>query len=54
MPLDSIESEDQYKTAFIIDWGAFVWVEMPFGVKIDHLFIKKKSPKLFVNTLMCS
>jgi nucleosome binding factor SPN SPT16 subunit len=25
--------EDQYKTAFITDWGAFVWVAMLFGVK---------------------
>jgi hypothetical protein len=25
--------EDQYKTAFITNWGAFVWVVMPFGVK---------------------
>jgi hypothetical protein len=27
----SITLEDQYKTAFIIDWGAFVWVVMLFG-----------------------
>ncbi len=29
----SIASEDQYKTAFVTDWGAFVKVVMPFGVK---------------------
>jgi hypothetical protein len=29
----SIATEDQYKTTFVIDWGAFVWVIMPFGVK---------------------
>ncbi len=29
----SITSEDQYKTAFITYWGAFVWVIMPFKVK---------------------
>ncbi len=23
----------RYKTTFIINWGAFVWVVMPFGVK---------------------
>ncbi len=25
--------EDRYKTAFTIDWGAFIWVIMPFGLK---------------------
>jgi hypothetical protein len=25
--------EDRYKTIFIIDWGAFAWVVMPFGLK---------------------
>jgi hypothetical protein len=29
----SIASEDRYKTTFAIDWGTFVWVVMPFGVK---------------------
>jgi hypothetical protein len=24
--------EDRYKTTFVIDWGAFVWMVMPFGV----------------------
>jgi hypothetical protein len=25
--------KDRYKTTFVIDWGAFVWMVMPFGVK---------------------
>jgi hypothetical protein len=29
----SIALKDQHKIAFITDWGAFVWVVMPFGVK---------------------
>jgi hypothetical protein len=29
----STTSEVRYKIAFVIDWGAFVWVVMPFGVK---------------------
>ncbi len=29
----SITSKDQYKTTFVIDWGAFVCVVMPFRVK---------------------
>ncbi len=29
----SIAPEDQHKTTFVTDWGAFVWVVMPFGVK---------------------
>jgi len=28
-----IASKDRYKTAFIINYGAFVWVVMPFGLK---------------------
>ncbi len=29
----SIAREDRYKTSFIIDWGAFVWMVIPFNVK---------------------
>ncbi len=29
----SIALEDIYKTTFVINWGAFVWMVMPFGVK---------------------
>ncbi len=29
----SIASEDQYKTTFVTNWGAFVWVIMRIGVK---------------------
>jgi len=29
----SIAPKDKYKTTFVIDWGAFTWVVMPFGVK---------------------
>jgi len=29
----SIAPKDQYKTAFVTNWGIFVWVVMPFGVK---------------------
>jgi len=25
--------EDKYKTTFVKDWGTFVWMVMPFGVK---------------------
>jgi hypothetical protein len=28
-----IASEDRYKTTFIYDWGVFVWVVIPFGLK---------------------
>jgi hypothetical protein len=28
-----IALDKRYKTTFIIDWGAFVWVVMPFGLK---------------------
>jgi hypothetical protein len=29
----SIALVDQYKTTFVTNWGAFVWVVIPFGVK---------------------
>jgi hypothetical protein len=29
----SIAPEDRYKTTFVIDWGAFVWMVILFGVK---------------------
>jgi hypothetical protein len=29
----SIALEDRYRTTFVIDWGAFVWMVMPFGIK---------------------
>jgi hypothetical protein len=28
-----IALEDRYRTTFIIDWGTFVWIVMPFGLK---------------------
>jgi hypothetical protein len=28
-----IAFEDRYKTTLVIDYGAFVWMVMPFGVK---------------------
>jgi hypothetical protein len=28
-----ITLKDRYKTTFIIDFGAFIWVVMPFGLK---------------------
>jgi hypothetical protein len=29
----SLAPEDKYKTAFVIDWGAFICKVIPFGVK---------------------
>ncbi len=29
----SIAPEDKYKTTFVIDWGAFIWKVMLFGIK---------------------
>jgi hypothetical protein len=28
-----IDLKDKYQTAFITNWGAFIWKVMPFGVK---------------------
>jgi hypothetical protein len=29
----TITPENKYKTSFIIDWGTFVWIIMPFKLK---------------------
>jgi hypothetical protein len=29
----SITPEDRYKITFVTNWGAFIWMVMPFGVK---------------------
>jgi hypothetical protein len=29
----SITLEDRYKTTFVTNWGAYIWVVMPFGIK---------------------
>jgi hypothetical protein len=40
-----ITLEDRYKTSFVTDWGAFVWMVMSFGVKNGpptfHIIISK-------------
>ncbi len=46
----SIASETQYKIAFVIDQGGFVWIVMPFGVKSGCLLIKWQSTNLSLNT----
>jgi hypothetical protein len=43
----SIALGDQYKIAFIVDWGAFVWVIMPFGVKNEPPTYQKVVTKAF-------
>jgi hypothetical protein len=32
----TITLENKYNTALIKDWGAFVWIVMPFGFKMFH------------------
>jgi hypothetical protein len=29
----SLALGDKYKTTFVIDWGTFTWVVIPFGIK---------------------
>jgi hypothetical protein len=36
-----IAPEGIYKIAFVIDWGAFIWKVMPFGIKIGPPTYKK-------------
>ncbi len=54
-----IAFEDKYKTTFIINWGAFVWMVMPYGPptfqRIDSRAFKKcldQFMKIFVNDFM--
>jgi hypothetical protein len=42
-----IAPKDRYKTTFVTNWGAFVWMVMPFGVKNGPLTFKKTISKTF-------
>jgi hypothetical protein len=42
-----ITLEDKYKTTFVIDWGAFVWMVMPFGVKNGPLTFHRAINRTF-------
>jgi hypothetical protein len=42
-----ITPEDIYKTTFVIDWGVFVWMVMPFGVKNKLPTFQKTISKAF-------
>jgi hypothetical protein len=33
--------KDQYNTTFVMDWGAFIWKVMPFGVKKYQIIVTK-------------
>jgi hypothetical protein len=37
----SIAPEDKYKIAFVIDWGAFIWKVILFGIKMNLQHIKE-------------
>ncbi len=37
----SIVTKNRYKATFVIDWGAFVWMVMPFGVKNGPLTFQR-------------
>jgi len=43
----SIAPDDRYKTIFVTDWGAFVWMVMPFGVKNGPPTFQKVVSKTF-------
>jgi hypothetical protein len=43
----SITLKDQHKIAFVMDWGAFVWVLMPFSVKNELPIYQKTVTKTF-------
>ncbi len=44
----SITLEDQYKTTFVINWGAFIWVVMPFGIKKWTAYLSKGNHQSFL------
>jgi len=39
--------KDKYKTTFVIDWGAFIWKMMPFGVLNGPLSYQRVVTKTF-------
>jgi hypothetical protein len=43
----SITPKDKYKTTLIIDWGAFIWKVMLFGVKNGPLTYERAATKTF-------
>jgi hypothetical protein len=47
LPLVSITLEDRYKITFVTDWGAFVWMVMPFGAKNGSLTFQIKVNRNF-------
>jgi hypothetical protein len=42
----SIALEDRYKTTFVTNWGASVWMVMPFLSKMGHQLSKKQLARL--------
>jgi len=42
-----ITHEDKYKTTFVIDWGAFVWMVMLFGAKNGPLTFQRIISRAF-------
>jgi hypothetical protein len=36
-----ITPKDKYKTSFMTNWGGFVWLVMPFGLKNNSINIPK-------------
>ncbi len=42
-----IALEDRYKTTFLIDWGAFIWKVMSFGIKNGPLTYQRVVTKAF-------
>jgi hypothetical protein len=43
----SIAFKNRYKTTFVTNWGAFVWMVMPFGVKNGPLAFQRIIRKTF-------
>ncbi len=42
-----IAPKDKYKTTFVTNWGAYVWMVMPFGVKNGPSTFQKTISKTF-------
>jgi hypothetical protein len=46
-----IAVENRYKTTFVVDWGVFVWMVMPFGVKNGPPTFKRVISRAFKENL---
>jgi hypothetical protein len=46
-----IAPKDNYKTTFVTNWGTFLWMVMPFGVKNGPPTFQRTVSRTFIEYL---